>query len=54
MSLMVLIGAGSALYGIVVLALLKTFQSIRKRDEVMRVITAEWLRESAGPAGQPQ
>jgi hypothetical protein len=37
------------LYLLVIGTLIRVFQVIRKRDELMRVITAQWIQESSSP-----
>ena len=37
---------GGTAYIAVVAALLRVFQSIRKKDELMRAITDTWIKES--------
>ncbi len=37
------------LYLLVVGTLIRVFQVIRKRDELMRVITAQWIHETTSP-----
>jgi len=40
-----LILLGIAAYIIIVVSIVRVFQSIRKRDEEMRLITEDWLHE---------
>jgi hypothetical protein len=49
----VVILAGIALYIIIVLAIVRTFQAVHTRDEEMRILTAEWIAESTPPPLRP-
>jgi septation ring formation regulator EzrA len=42
-----LILLGIVAYVVIVVSVVRVFQSIRKRDEEMRLITEEWLSEIA-------
>ena len=49
MDLTAIIYVGLLLYLLLVGTLIRVFQVIRKRDELMRVITAQWIQETAPP-----
>jgi hypothetical protein len=49
MDLTAIIYIGLLVYLLVVGSLIRVFQVIRKRDELMRVITAQWIQETAPP-----
>ena len=46
MDMMNILIIGGTAYVTVVAALLRIFQSIRKKDELMRAITDTWIKES--------
>jgi type IV secretory pathway VirB3-like protein len=49
MDLTAIIYVSLLLYLLIVGSLIRVFQVIRKRDELMRVITAQWIQESSSP-----
>jgi hypothetical protein len=49
-----LIVSGVLGYIVVIMSLLRVFQSIRKRDDEMRLITEEWLNETSGLPLEPR
>lgn len=53
MDLSVFIYAGLVCYGVAIVGLLRIAQSIRKKDDLMRAITSQWIEE-AGPQESPQ
>ena len=49
MDLTAIIYVALLLYLLVVGTLIRIFQVIHKRDELMRVITAQWIQDSSSP-----